>query len=74
MRDKTAGFGGDAASYSPSPLLDRYREFLRVRFHGDIRALDRAYTQEDEVVRDRLPTVRAADQAHLDAGRVLQVP
>ncbi|MBV9851391.1 MAG: hypothetical protein JO250_17110, partial [Armatimonadetes bacterium] len=47
-RYKTAGFGGDAASYSPSPLLDRYRDFLQAKFHGDIRALDRAYTQEDE--------------------------
>ena len=47
-RFKTAGFGGDTASYSPSPLLDRYRDFLQRKFHGDIRALDRVYTQEDE--------------------------
>lgn len=47
-RYKTAGFGGDAASYSPSPLLDRYRDFLQRKFHGDIQALDTAYTQEDQ--------------------------
>jgi len=47
-RCKTAGFGGAAAAFSPSPLLDRYHQFLRDRFHGDIRALDRAYAQEDE--------------------------
>ena len=45
---KLAGFGGAAAAFSPSPLLDRYHEFLRRRFHGDIQALDRAYNQEDE--------------------------
>ena len=47
-RYKTAGFGGAAAAYSPSPLLDRYHRFLRDHFRGDIRALDRAYAQEDE--------------------------
>ena len=46
-RFKTAGFGGDTASYSPSLLLDRYRDFLQAKFHGDIQALDRSYTQED---------------------------
>jgi ABC-type glycerol-3-phosphate transport system permease component len=45
---KSAGFGGAAAAYSPSPLLDRYHAFLRTRFHGSIRALDSAYSQEDE--------------------------
>lgn len=48
LRYKTAGFGGEAAAFSPSPLLDRYHEFLRLHFHGDIRALDRAYAQEDD--------------------------
>lgn len=48
LRYKTAGFGGAAAAFSPSPLLDRYHQFLRGHFHGDIRALDRAYAQEDE--------------------------
>ena len=48
LRYKTAGFGGAAAAFSPSPLLDRYHQFLRDHFHGDIRALDRAYAQEDE--------------------------
>lgn len=47
-RYKTAGFGGATAAFSPSPLLDRYHQFLRARFHDDIRALDRAYNQEDE--------------------------
>ncbi len=47
MRFKTAGFAGDTAADSPSPLLDRYRDFLRRRFRGDVAALDRAYTQED---------------------------
>ena len=46
--NKSAGFGGAAAAYSPSPLLDRYHAFLRTRFHGSIRALDLAYSQEDE--------------------------
>ena len=45
---KSAGFGGAAAAYSPSPLLDKYHAFLRTRFHGNIRALDLAYSQEDE--------------------------
>ncbi|MDQ2800243.1 MAG: carbohydrate ABC transporter permease, partial [Armatimonadota bacterium] len=48
LRYKMAGFGGAAAAFSPSPLLDRYHQFLRVHFHGDIHALDRAYAQEDE--------------------------
>ncbi len=47
-RYKSAGFGGAAAAYSPSPLLDRYHAFLRTRFHGSVRALDLAYNQEDE--------------------------
>ncbi len=47
-RYKLAGFSGAAASFSPSPLLDRYHQFLRERFHGNIRALDRAYSQEDD--------------------------
>ena len=47
-RYKSAGFGGAAAAYSPSPLLDKYHAFLRTRFGGNIRALDRAYSQEDE--------------------------
>jgi multiple sugar transport system permease protein len=47
MRDKMAGFGGATGAYSPSLLLDRYHDFLTKRFHGNIRALDRAYTEED---------------------------
>lgn len=46
-RYKSVGFGGAAAAFSPSPLLDRYHEYLRTHFHGDIHALDVAYTQED---------------------------
>ena len=45
-RYKTVGFAGAAAAFSPSPLLDRYHQFLSEHFHGDIRALDRAYNQE----------------------------
>ncbi len=47
-QDKSAGFGGAAAAYSPSPLLDKYHTFLRTHFGGSIRALDEAYSQEDE--------------------------
>ncbi len=47
-RYRTTGFSGAAAAFSPSPLLDRYHAFLRDRFHGDILALGRAYSQEDE--------------------------
>lgn len=47
-RYQSAGFGGAAAAFSPSPLLDRYHRFLRDHFHGDIHALDQAYAQEDE--------------------------
>ena len=46
-RYKSVGFGGAAAAFSPSPLLDRYHEFLRAHFRGDIHALDVAYTEED---------------------------
>ncbi|BDI31061.1 hypothetical protein CCAX7_31120 [Capsulimonas corticalis] len=45
---KLAGFAAATASYSPSPLLDRYRAFLSRKFHGDITTLDNAYTQEDD--------------------------
>ena len=48
MQFKSAGFGGAAAAFSPSPLLDRYHAFLRQRFHDDIQALDHVYNQEDE--------------------------
>ncbi len=44
---KSAGFGGAAAAYSPSPLLDRYHAFLRTKVRGSIKALDEAYSQED---------------------------
>ena len=45
---KAAGFSGAPGAYSPAPLLDTYRMFLRERFGGDIRALDRAYSEEDD--------------------------
>ena len=47
-RYKTVGFTGAAAAFSPSPLLDRYHQYLSERFHGDVSALDRTYNQEDE--------------------------
>ncbi len=47
-RYKTVGFTGAAAAFSPSPLLDRYHQYLSDQFHGDVSALDRAYNQEDE--------------------------
>lgn len=46
-RYKLAGFRGTRGSYSPAPLYDRYHIWLRERFHDDIRALDRAYVEED---------------------------
>ena len=47
-RYRLAGFSGAASAFSPSPLVDRYHQFLRERFQGNILALDRAYRQEDE--------------------------
>ncbi len=44
---KVVGFAGTAAQYAPAPLLTRYREWLRKRFHDNIRTLDTAYTEED---------------------------
>jgi multiple sugar transport system permease protein len=44
---KQAGFSPTKGQYSPSILLFRYRDWLRSRFHGDIDALDKAYTEED---------------------------
>jgi len=46
-RYQSVGFGGAAAAFSPSPLLDRYHAFLRTHFRGDIHALNVAYTEED---------------------------
>ena len=47
-RYKTVGFMGAAAAFSPSPLLDRYHQYLSDRFHADVSVLDRTYNQEDE--------------------------
>ena len=44
---KQAGFLGKGTAYTPSRLLPLYQDFLRNRFHDDIAALDRAYTEED---------------------------
>ena len=44
---KQAGFMGKGTAYTPSSLLDRYHSYLNERFHGDIAALDKAYTEED---------------------------
>jgi len=44
---KLVGFLGTPGQYAPAPMLDRYRDWLRVRFHNDIRPLDRAYLEED---------------------------
>lgn len=49
-RHKTAGFGGAMGAYAPSPLLDRYHDWLRRRFHDDIHALDMAYQEEDATI------------------------
>lgn len=49
-RHKAAGFGGAFGAFSPSPLLDRYHDWLRTRFHGDIGALNRAYQEEDATI------------------------
>ena len=44
---KLAGFRGSRGSYSPAPLYDKYHVWLRDRFHGDIRGLDKTYVEED---------------------------
>ncbi|HEY3328627.1 MAG TPA: carbohydrate ABC transporter permease [Capsulimonadaceae bacterium] len=44
---KSVGFMGTKGQYSPSLLMDRYHDWLRIRFHDDIRALDLAYVEED---------------------------
>lgn len=47
-RFSVPGFAPAAAAYSPSALLDRYHVWLRARFHDNIHALDREYTEEDD--------------------------
>lgn len=47
-RMKSVGFGGAGASYSPSTLLDRYHDWLRAHFQGNIAALNKAYVEEDD--------------------------
>lgn len=44
---RAPGFLGTPGQYAPAALLDTYRQWLRRRFHDDIHALDRAYTEED---------------------------
>ncbi len=45
---KSVGFGGAGASYSPSTLLDRYHDWLRAHFQGNIASLNKAYVEEDD--------------------------
>ncbi len=47
-RMKGVGFGGAGASYAPSTLLDRYHDWLRAHFQGDIAALNKSYVEEDD--------------------------
>lgn len=48
LKYKSAGFKGiPGVAYTPAPLTDRYQDFLEKRYHGNIRALDKAYTEED---------------------------
>lgn len=44
---RSPGFLGTPGQYAPAKLVDVYRSWLRGRFHNDIHALDRAYTEED---------------------------
>ncbi|MCL5104356.1 MAG: ABC transporter permease subunit [Armatimonadetes bacterium] len=46
VKYKQAGFEGYASS--PSKLKDAYKQFCRVRFHGDIHRLNRIYSEENE--------------------------
>ncbi len=59
---KAIGFGGATASYSPSPLLDRYQDWLRARFGGDTHALNRAYTEEDDTFLTVFPPYQQPDK------------
>jgi multiple sugar transport system permease protein len=48
LKYKRAAFQGiTGVAYTPNALADRYQQYLQKHFHGDIRALDRAYTEED---------------------------
>jgi multiple sugar transport system permease protein len=44
---KVVGFCGTPGQYSPAPILDIYREFLRKKFRNNIHELDRVYLEED---------------------------
>lgn len=44
---RTAGFRGARGQYVPSKLLTQYHDWLQRRFHGNIDALGRQYTEED---------------------------
>jgi ABC-type glycerol-3-phosphate transport system permease component len=50
---KTAGFRGYGTH--PSPLGRMYRAYVRDRFHNDIEALNRSYTEENENFQAVLP-------------------
>lgn len=46
---RKAGFQGiTGVAYTPNALADRYQMWLQSKFHNDIRALDQAYTEEDQ--------------------------
>jgi len=48
LKYRKPGFAGvTGVAYTPNALADQYQDFLDHRFHGNIRALDTAYTEED---------------------------
>ena len=48
LKYRKPGFAGvTGVAYTPNALADQYQDFLEKRFHGDIHALDKAYTEED---------------------------
>ncbi len=44
---RVVGFMGPHGQYVPSKLLERYRSWLRDKFHGDVHAMSSQYTEED---------------------------
>lgn len=48
LKYKVPTFAPPALLTSPTRLLDEYRLWLRNRFHSDIRALDKAYSEEND--------------------------
>ena len=59
-----SGLAARQASYSPSPLLDRYHDWLQRPFQGQrITALNRAYTEEDDTFLTVFPPFEQPSQA-----------